>query len=201
MSDISKLRYKDFGVSKSDTSENQGLQSLSQDINDQQAGISKVNRDLQLKWEEVEEKSKGALGTMMMRSGDKKLLKRLDDSREEASKIILSSQNKSLGIVAETMVRHTKNMANTLTILLETNSESAVEQHFMDQKLKLTEKLESLNDRLVHLLEEKEQKIASSSDLIKPMLKDQALILLSNWMDDYEKIVQGFSQIREKKFL
>ena len=194
------LRYQNFSNVQAEHGDTDGFNDLSEGMQQERTAITNTQRNLVAKWEDVDQKAKGFLGTLGMRGGDKKLLKRLDEAKAEATDIILSSRNECLNVVAQSMVRYNKSLANVWIQTLETGNTVALEGHFMEAKLTLTEKLESLNDRFVSILEKKNMDIEAASETVKPMLKDQGLTLMSTWMDDYEKIIHEFSEIRDRKF-
>ena len=70
----------------------------------------------------------------------------------------------------------------------------------MGAKLRLVNQLESLNIEFLEVINRKEEQIKIASELVKPMLKDQAYLELSSWMDDFELIIKQFSTIRERRF-
>lgn len=195
-----KLRYQNFSNVPAEHGDTDGFNDLNVGMQQERTAITQTQRNVVAKWDEVDERSKGFLGTLGMRGADKKLLKRLDEAKAEATDIILSSRNQCLNLAAQSMVRYNKSLANVWIQTLETGNTVALEGHFMEAKLTLTEKLESLNERMVAILHKKEMDIEAASEAVKPMLKDQGLTLMSTWMDDYEKIIHEFSDIRDRKF-
>lgn len=201
MTNSKQLRYDNFGqVPDGSQGDIQGLEDINSGISRERHETTELQKDVALKLEQVDQRSKGFFGSLFMRDGDRELLKKLDNARQEATDIVLSNRTDSLRMISESMRTYTKSLANTLIITLETGNSVALEGHYMQAKLNLTEQVEALNKKFLTILEEKQKEFENASDFVKPMVKDQGLTLMSNWMDDYENIVKEFSEIRQRRF-
>jgi len=201
MNKSKQLRYDKFGqVPEGSQGDTQGLDDVNRGISRERHATTELQKDVALKLEQVDQRSKGFFGSLLMREGDRELLKKLDNARQEATDIVLSNRTDSLRMISESMRTYTKSLANTLIITLETGNSVALEGHYMQAKLNLTEQVEDLNKKFLNILEEKQMELEKASDFVKPMVKDQGLTLMSNWMDDYENIIKEFSEIRQRRF-
>lgn len=159
-----------------------------------------AQRDLAQKLHELDEQGKRFLGTFLMRQGDKRLLRELDEARAEAARSILSAQNESLRVKGETMVRYVKAMANCGLAVLETGNQLNMDGHFQAAKQELLARLEETEEQFTALIARKEARIQHAPACLKKALQEEVQLLIANYLADNKAIMEDFSAVRKRRF-
>lgn len=177
---------------------NTDIASLSNELSNNDV-VSATQRDLANKLNDLDERSRKTFGTLLMRSGDRRILEELDSARAESTRIVLGSRNESLRVVGETLVRYTKAMANTHLSVLETTNASNIDGHFLSVKTELLGKLARAEQEFMEHIARKEERFLQAPASLKEAIRRTAESDIMKYMADYESITADYSAIRSKR--
>jgi len=98
------------------------------------------------------------------------------------------------------MVRYVKAVANCGLAVLENANQLNMDGHFQRTKQEMLERLEETELHFTALIARKADRIQTAPEMLKPTLRQEAQMLITNYITDNSAIMADYSDVRKRRF-
>lgn len=158
--------------------------------------ILKKRRDEELALaRELASKQYNFLSRFTQTKHDKEIVAIHQNNIKESLDLALKSETKNMEVIEAVRHNITKEFGNSLQKAVRSTMKGNVNAAFMLNSTLLFKKLETLNSDFLNLMEEKLADFDKRHPKLHDMIEDQFQTAKSKWMDQYEAVLEEFTQL------